>query len=64
MPVIANLAGTSPEEAADLAQRAEDAGADMIELPTHCPHLAENLEAQIPGVEIPPPEIYDPEPLL
>jgi len=62
VPVIANLAGTSPQEAADLAKRAEDAGADMIELPTHCPHLAENLEAQIPGLKIPPPEIYDPEP--
>jgi dihydroorotate dehydrogenase subfamily 1 len=62
VPVIANLAGTSPQEAADLAERAEAAGADMIELPTHCPHLAENLEAQIPDIKIPPPEIYDPGP--
>jgi dihydroorotate dehydrogenase subfamily 1 len=62
VPVIANLAGTYPAEAADLAQRAEDAGADIIELPTHCPHLAENLEAQIPDIKIPPPEIYDPGP--
>ncbi|MEI6509755.1 MAG: tRNA-dihydrouridine synthase [bacterium] len=64
VPVIANLAGTNPAEAADLARRAEDAGADIIELPTHCPHFAENLEAQFPGLKLPPPEIYDPEPLF
>ena len=62
VPVIANLAGISPEESADLAKRAEQAGVDMVELPTHCPHLAENIEAQIPGTKIPPPEIYDPKP--
>lgn len=62
VPIIANLAGVSPEENADLAKKAEDAGADMIELPTHCPHLAENIEAQVPEMKIPPPEIYDPKP--
>lgn len=46
MPIIVNLAGVSPEENADLAKKAENAGADMIELPTHCPHFAENIEAQ------------------
>jgi dihydroorotate dehydrogenase subfamily 1 len=62
VPVIVNLAGASPDEAADLAKKAEEAGADMIELPTHCPHLAENIEAQVPDMKIPPPEIYDPKP--
>lgn len=64
VPVIANFAGSSPSESADLAKKCEDAGADMIELPTHCPHLAENIEAQIPGTKIPPPEIYDPKPFF
>ncbi|MCR4429217.1 MAG: 4Fe-4S binding protein [Caldiserica bacterium] len=63
VPIIANLAGTNPEETAELAIRAVEAGASMIELPTHCPHLAENLEEQFPGLKIPPPEINDPQPL-
>ncbi|MBN2322118.1 MAG: 4Fe-4S binding protein [Spirochaetes bacterium] len=62
VPVIANFAGSSPSESAELAKKCEDAGADMIELPTHCPHLAENIEAQIPEIKLPPPEIYDPKP--
>ncbi len=62
VPLIANLAGTSPAETADLARRAVQAGADMIELPTHCPHLAENLEAQFPGMQVPPPELDNPLP--
>jgi dihydroorotate dehydrogenase subfamily 1 len=63
VPIIANLAGTNPSETADLARKAVEAGASAVELPTHCPHLAENLEAQFPGLKIPPPEIYDPKPL-
>lgn len=63
IPLIANLAGTTSEETAELAQEAVAAGADIIELPTHCPHLAENLEAQFPGMKLPPPEISDPRPL-
>ena len=47
--VIANLAGFSPEESAQLAERAVAAGADMIELPTHCPHMGEILNALYPG---------------
>jgi dihydroorotate dehydrogenase subfamily 1 len=63
VPLIANLAGTTPQETAELAHEAVAAGADVIELPTHCPHLAENLEAQFPGMKLPPPEISDPKPL-
>ena len=62
VPLIANLAGTSPDETADLARKAVAAGADIIELPTHCPHLAENLEAQFPGMKVPPPELDNPVP--
>jgi len=62
LPIIANLASADPNEAAELAVKAVEAGADMIELATHCPHLAENLEAQFPGLKIPPPEMDNPEP--
>lgn len=62
IPIIANLAAADPKEAADLAIKAVKSGADMIELATHCPHLAENLEAQFPGLKIPPPEMDNPEP--
>ena len=62
VPLVANLAGTSPDETADLARKAVAAGADVIELPTHCPHLAENLEAQFPGMKVPPPELDNPVP--
>ena len=48
--VIANLAGFSPEEAAELADKAAAAGADMIEIPTHCPHMGEILMAMYPGL--------------
>jgi dihydroorotate dehydrogenase subfamily 1 len=64
VPIIANLAGTSPEQAAELAEQAVAAGAAIVELPTHCPHLAENLAAQFPDMEIPPPEIDDPKPFF
>jgi dihydroorotate dehydrogenase subfamily 1 len=63
IPIIANLAGTTPDETAELAIKAVEAGASIVELPTHCPHLGENLEAQFPGLKIPPPEINDPQPL-
>jgi dihydroorotate dehydrogenase subfamily 1 len=62
IPIIANLASSDPNEAAELAVKAVKAGADMIELATHCPHLAENLEAQFPGLKIPPPEMDNPQP--
>ncbi|MBN1835947.1 MAG: 4Fe-4S binding protein [Spirochaetales bacterium] len=62
VPIIANLAGTHPQETAELASRAVAAGADLVELPTHCPHLAENLEAQFPDAQIPPPELDNPGP--
>ena len=62
LPIIANLASADPNEAAELAVKAVEAGADMIELATYCPHLAENLEAQFPGLKIPPPEMDNPKP--
>jgi dihydroorotate dehydrogenase (NAD+) catalytic subunit len=60
--LIANLAGRWPEEAADLAAQAEAAGADMIEVPTVCPHMKEILEAMFPGLELPQPGFTDPAP--
>lgn len=57
--VIANLAGFFPEEAAELAKKAADCGADMIEMPTHCPHMGEILMAMYPGMEMPEPKLTD-----
>jgi dihydroorotate dehydrogenase subfamily 1 len=57
--VIANLAGFSPEEAAELAVKAEAAGADLIELPTYCPHMGEILNAMFPGLSYPEPKLTD-----
>jgi dihydroorotate dehydrogenase subfamily 1 len=57
--VIANLAGFSPEESAELASKAEAAGADMIEMPTHCPHMGEILMAMYPGLSMPEPKLTD-----
>lgn len=57
--VIANLAGFTPEEAAGLAVKAEQSGADMIMLPTHCPHMGEILAAMFEGLEIPEPKLTD-----
>jgi dihydroorotate dehydrogenase subfamily 1 len=57
--VIANLAGFSPEEAAELAGKAAAAGADMIEIPTHCPHMGEILMAMYPGLTMPEPALTD-----
>jgi dihydropyrimidine dehydrogenase (NAD+) subunit PreA len=61
--VIANLAGFTPEEAADLALQAARAGADMIEIPTHCPHMGEILMAMYPGLSMPEPKLTDLEPM-
>jgi dihydroorotate dehydrogenase subfamily 1 len=61
--VIANLAGFTPDEAAELAVKAEGAGADMIEVPTHCPHMGEILNAMFPGTNFPEPKLTDLEPM-
>ncbi|MCK5007439.1 MAG: 4Fe-4S binding protein [Spirochaetales bacterium] len=61
--VIANLAGFTPDEAAGLAVKAEGAGADMIEVPTHCPHMGEILNAMFPGTNFPEPKLTDLEPM-
>ncbi len=57
--VIANLAGFTPEQGAELASKAEEAGADMIEVPTHCPHMGEILNAMFPGMNFPEPKLTD-----
>lgn len=64
IPIIASLAGLNPDEAADLARRAVAAGADMIEMPTVCPHMGEILEAMFPGLTMPPPETRDVSPYV
>ncbi|MCK4803277.1 MAG: 4Fe-4S binding protein [Spirochaetes bacterium] len=61
--VIANLAGFTPEEAAELAVKAEKAGADMIEVPTHCPHMGEILNAMFPDMNYPEPKLTNLEPM-
>lgn len=61
--VIANLAGFSPEEAAGLADKAAAAGADIIEIPTHCPHMGEILMAMYPDLQMPEPKLTDLEPM-
>lgn len=61
--VIANLAGFTPEEAAELAVKAERAGADLIEVPTHCPHMGEILNAMFPGLNYPEPKLTDVQPM-
>ncbi len=61
--VLANLAGFFPEQAAELAVKSEQAGADMIILPTHCPHMGEILMAMFPGMEMPEPKLTDVEPM-
>lgn len=64
IPIIASLAGLRPAEAADLATRAVAAGADIVEMPTVCPHMGEILEAMVPGLTVPPPEVRDVGPYL
>jgi dihydroorotate dehydrogenase (NAD+) catalytic subunit len=61
--VIANLAGFTPEEAASLAESAVQSGADMIMLPTHCPHMGEILMAMFPGMAFPEPDLTNVEPM-
>jgi dihydroorotate dehydrogenase subfamily 1 len=61
--VIANLAGFTPEEAAALAESAVACGADMIMLPTHCPHMGEILMAMYPEMRFPEPSLTDVEPM-
>jgi dihydroorotate dehydrogenase subfamily 1 len=61
--VIANVAGFFPAQAAELAAKAEAAGADMIEIPTHCPHMGEILNAMFPGMNYPEPKLTDLEPM-
>lgn len=61
--VIANLAGFSPGESAELAEQAYRNGADLIEIPTHCPHMGEILMAMFPGMEYPEPKLTDFAPL-
>jgi dihydroorotate dehydrogenase subfamily 1 len=60
--VIASIAGRFLEESLELARKAEEAGADMIEYATACPHLAEIYNAMFPG-SMGPPEVHNPEPL-
>jgi dihydropyrimidine dehydrogenase (NAD+) subunit PreA len=59
IPIIASLAGLTPAEGADLAKKAVAAGANMVEMPTVCPHMGEILEAMYPGLTMPPPEVHD-----
>ncbi|HAK47145.1 MAG TPA: hypothetical protein DCO79_14665, partial [Spirochaeta sp.] len=62
--VVANLAGFFPEQAAELAVKAVDSGADMIEMPTHCPHMGEILMAMFPGMEMAEPKLTDLTPMM
>ena len=61
IPIIANMAGTTPDEAIELAKAAEAAGASMIEYPTTCPHMGNVLEAMYPGLKIELPEADNPD---
>jgi dihydroorotate dehydrogenase subfamily 1 len=61
--VIANLAGFYPAQAAELAAKAAEAGADMIEIPTHCPHMGEILMAMYPGMKMAEPKLTDVAPM-
>ncbi|MEA4947706.1 MAG: hypothetical protein VB058_09160, partial [Oscillospiraceae bacterium] len=60
IPIIANMAGVTPEEAVELAQGCEAAGASFIEYPSACPHMGNILEAMYPGLKVPMPEVNDP----
>jgi dihydroorotate dehydrogenase subfamily 1 len=60
IPIIANMAGTNPAEAVELAIACEAAGASMIEYPSACPHMGNVLEAMYPGLKIALPEVNDP----
>ena len=60
IPIIANMAGVTPQEAVELAKACESAGASMIEYPSACPHMGNVLEAMYPGLKIDLPEVSDP----
>lgn len=60
VPIIANMAGTDPAEAVELAKACEQAGASFIEYPSACPHMGNVLEAMYPGLKIALPEVNDP----
>lgn len=60
VPVIANMAGLTPDDCVKLARECEKAGASMIEYPSACPHMGGILEAMYPGLKIPAPEVHDP----
>ncbi len=60
VPIIANMAGTTPEEAVELAKKCEAAGAGFIEYPTACPHMAGVLEVMYPGLKVALPEVANP----
>lgn len=59
VPIIGNMAGTHPAESIELAIACEKAGADIIEYPTACPHMANVLEAMY-GIQVPVAEVSDP----
>lgn len=60
VPVIANMAGLSPDDCVELAKKCEKAGASIIEYPSACPHMGGILEAMFPGLKMPIPEVHDP----
>jgi len=60
IPIIANMAGSNPDEAIELAVKCEEAGASIIEYPSACPHMGNVLEAMYPGLKIALPEVSDP----
>lgn len=60
VPVIANMAGLTPDDCVKLAIECEKAGASMIEYPAACPHMGGILEAMYPGLKMPVPEVHDP----
>jgi dihydroorotate dehydrogenase subfamily 1 len=60
IPIIANMAGTNPPEAIELAKGCEAAGASFIEYPSACPHMGNVLEAMYPGLKIALPEVSNP----
>lgn len=57
--VFANIAGYYPEQSAELAVKAEAAGADLIITPTHCPHMGEILNAMYPEMNYQEPGLND-----
>ncbi len=60
IPIIANMAGVTPDEAVELAKGCEGAGASFIEYPSACPHMGNILEAMYPGLKVALPEVHDP----